>query len=77
MTFCCIYFIPFFSVSAIGFKQVNVCWVPPYQFMNAEITYWYNYWQMYKNPSEIAADKKRLRSKVVAPKKNFLKGYCV
>ena len=41
--------------------------------MNAEITYCYNYWQMYKNPSEIVAHKKRLRSKVVALKKNSLK----
>ena len=39
--------------------------------MNAEITYCYNYWQMYKNPCEIAARKKRLRSKVVVPKKKF------
>ena len=41
--------------------------------MNAEITYCYNYWQMYKNPSEIAAHKKRLRSKVAVLKKNSLK----
>ena len=37
--------------------------------MNAEITYCYNFWQMYKNPSEIAALKKRVRSKVVVAKK--------
>ena len=46
-TFYCIYcslwgyFIPFFSVSAVEFEQVNVCWVPVYQFTNAEITYCY------------------------------------
>ena len=51
---------PFSSVSAVEFEQVNVCWVPPYQFMNTEIAYCYNYWQMYKNSSEIAAHKKRL-----------------
>ena len=38
-----------------------------------KITYCYNYWQMYKNPSEIAAHKKKLRSKVVIPKKKSLK----
>ena len=59
---------PFSSVSAVEFEHVNVCWVPSYQFMNAEIIYCYKYWQMYKNPSEIAAHKKRLRSKVVVPK---------
>ena len=61
----------FSSVSAVEFEQVNVCWVPPYQFMNTEIAYCYNYWQMYKNSSEIAAHKKRLWSKVVVPKKHF------
>ena len=59
---------PFSSVSAVEFEQVNVCWVSLYQFMNAETTYCYNYWQMYKNLSEMAACKKRLRSKVVVPK---------
>ena len=66
MSFYCIYwayFIPFPSASAVEFEQLNICWVPPYQFMNAEITYRYNYWYMYKTPSEIAAHKKRLRSK--------------
>ena len=28
---------PFSSVSSVEFEQVNVCWVPPYHFMNAEI----------------------------------------
>ena len=41
--------------------------------MNAEITCCYNYWQMYKNPSEIAAHQKRLRSKLVVTKKISLK----
>ena len=31
-------FTPFSSVSTVGFEQVNVCWVPPYQFINVEIT---------------------------------------
>ena len=44
---------PFSSVSAVEFEQVNVCWVPPYQFINAEITYCCTYLQMYKNLSEI------------------------
>ena len=82
-TFCCIYFqqwacfIPFSRDSAVEFEQVNVLWVPPYQFMNAEIAYCYNYWQMYKNPNEIAAYKKRLRFKEFAPKKIFFRSYCV
>ena len=68
----------FSSVSAVDFEQVNVCWVQPYQFMNADITYCRNYWQMYKNLSEIEVHKKRVWSKVVAPKKMFfLVGYCV
>ena len=29
----------FSSVSTVGFEQVNVCWVPPYQFINVKITY--------------------------------------
>ena len=41
--------------------------------MNAKITYCYNYWQIYKNPCEIAAHKKRLRSKVAVSKKISLK----
>ena len=53
---------PFSSVFVIDFKQVNACWVPPYQFINAEITYCQKF-------SEIAAHKKRLSSKVVVPKK--------
>ena len=33
-------FTPFSSVSTVGFEKVNVCWVPLYQFINAEITYY-------------------------------------
>ena len=36
-------FTPFCSVSTVGFEQVNVCWVPRYQFINVEITYCCNY----------------------------------
>ena len=32
-------FIPFSSVSTVGFEQANVFWVPLYQFINVEITY--------------------------------------
>ena len=32
-------FTPFSSVSAVGFEQLNVCWVPLYQFKNVGITY--------------------------------------
>ena len=72
------YFLPFSKVSALDFEQVNVRWVPPYQFKNAEITYCCNYWQMYKNLSEMAAQKRRVWSKVVVAKKRFfLVGYCV
>ena len=53
-----------FSVSAVAFEQVNVWWLPPYQLINTETTYCCNYWQMYKNHSEIAAHKKRLWSKI-------------
>ena len=34
-----LYFTPFFSVPTVNFEQINLCWVPPYQFINAEITY--------------------------------------
>ena len=76
-TFYCIYcklwayFMPFSSVLPVDFEQVNVCWVSPYKFINAEMTYCRNYWQMYKNLSEIEAHKKRVWSKVVAPKNVF------
>ena len=36
-------FTPFSIVSTVGFEQVNVCWGPPYEFTNAEITYCCNY----------------------------------
>ena len=82
--FCCIYckvwvhFMPFFIVSAVDFEQVNVCWIPPYQFINAEITYCLNYWQMYKNLGEIDVHKKSMKSKLVVPNKMFfLVGYYV
>ena len=46
-TFYCIYklayFTPFYSVSAVDFEQVKVCWVPPYEFISAKITYCCNY----------------------------------
>ena len=32
-------FIPFSSLSTVGFEQVNVSWVALYQFINVEITY--------------------------------------
>ena len=41
-------------------------------FINVEITYCCNYWQMNKNFIEIASHKKRLWSKVVVPKKIFI-----
>ena len=71
---CCwlwAYFTPFPSVSIVEFEHVNIYWVPPYQFINAEITYCCSYLQTYTNRKEIAAHKKGLRSKVVAPKKNI------
>ena len=37
------HFILFSSVSTVGFEQVNVYRVPPYQFINVEITYCCNY----------------------------------
>ena len=68
----------FFIVSAVDFEQVNVCWIPPYQFINAEITYCLNYWQMYKNLGEIDVHKKSMKSKLVVPNKMFfLVGYYV
>ena len=36
-------FTTFSIVSTVGLEQVNVCWVPPFQFINAEITYYCNY----------------------------------
>ena len=62
---------PFSSVSAVDFEEVKVCWVPPYQFINAEITYCHNYWQIYRNLSEREVHRKRVWSKVVAPKNCF------
>ena len=50
----------FSSASIVRFEQVIVCWAPPYQFINVEIIYCCNYYQMYKNLSEMAADKKGL-----------------
>ena len=68
------YFTTFSSVSIVDFKQVNVCWAPPYQFKNVEINYCCNYWQMHKNLCEMAAHKKGLWSDVVVPKKHF---FCI
>ena len=31
-------FTPFSSVSTVDFEQLNVCWVPLYQFINVGIT---------------------------------------
>ena len=83
-TFYCIYcklrayFIPFSSVFAVDFEQANVSWVTLYQFRNSEIIHCCNYWQMYKNLSEIEFLKKRVWSKVVSPRKIFfLVGYCI
>ena len=42
-------FTRFSSVSTVTFEQLNVCWVPLYQFINVEITYCCKYKQMYKN----------------------------
>ena len=56
----------------IDFDIVNVSWVPPYQFINDEITYFRNYQQIHKNFSEITAYKKGLWSELVAPKTFFL-----
>ena len=56
-----------FLVSCCYSEQLNVCWIPPYQFVNSEITYCCTYLQMYKNISEIISKdsyKKRLQSKV-------------
>ena len=49
------------SLFIANFKCISLlflvfcCWlgVPPYKFINAEITYCCNYWQMYKNLSKI------------------------
>ena len=54
------FFTPFSIVSAVALNktQLNVCWVPPYQLINAEITNCCNYLPMYGNLSEIEAHKK-------------------
>ena len=75
----------FSSVFAVDLEQLNVCWVPSYQYINAEIIYCRNYWQMHKNLSEIEIHKKRVWSKVIVPKKclelfagnSFFLGYSV
>ena len=58
-----IFFTPFFIVSAVDFEQTNVCWIPPYELINAEITNCCNYLQVYQNLSETEAHK-RMWSKV-------------
>ena len=65
------HFPPFSSVSTVGFEQVNVCCVPPYQIINVGITYYCNYKQMCKNLSEMAAHKKGLRFEIVVPRNIF------
>ena len=62
---------PFISVSANDFEQVNVCWVLPYQFINAEIIYCHNYFQIYKNLNEIEVHKKKVWFKVIVTKNVF------
>ena len=64
-------FTRFSSVSTVTFEQLNVCWVPLYQFINVEITYCCKYRKMYKNISEMAADEKGLWSEIVVPKNIF------
>ena len=36
-------FTPFTCASTVGFEQINACCVPPFQFINIEITYCCNY----------------------------------
>ena len=48
----------FSGVFVVDFGQINNFCVPPYQFIKAEITYRCDYWQMYKNLSEIEAYEK-------------------
>ena len=54
------HFTPFSIVSTVGFEQLNVCWVPLYQFINIGITYCCKHYQMYKNLSEMVVRKKEL-----------------
>ena len=53
--------------------QLNVCRVPPYQLINAEITNCCNYVHMYKNLSELQKliRKTVIQSRVVVLKKKF------
>ena len=64
-------FTPFSSVFTVGFEQLNVCWVPPYQFINVGMTYCCKYLQMYKNLSEMVVHKKGLWSEIVVLKNIF------
>ena len=48
----------FSTFSAVKFEQVNVWCVRLYKFIDAEITYCWNYRQMCKGFSEIVAHKK-------------------
>ena len=50
----------FSGVFVVDFGQTNNFCIPPYQLINAEITYCCDYWQMDKNLSEREAYKKRL-----------------
>ena len=47
-----------FLLLTLNKTQLNVCWVPPYQLIYAEVTNCCNYLQMYKILSEIEAHKK-------------------
>ena len=47
-----------FLLLTLNKTQLNVCWVPPYQRIYAEVTNCCNYLQMYKILREIEAHKK-------------------
>ena len=61
----------FFQCPAVECEQANACCVPPYQFINPEITYCRNYSHMYKNLSEIISkdsqEKTVIQSRAVVP----------
>ena len=61
----------FLQCPAVEFEEANACCVPPYQLINAEITYCRNYSQMYENLSEIISkdsqEKTVIQSRAVVP----------